>query len=121
MNERFHIIIPKSNGLFEDKLAELFVKCRDYINEEETENRGVVMARIFLSDPINQYFPLLIGTDLYRLLTTKVSVVGQTPLDCSKVSVLIYTSKYASRYVCNSYRLTTGESECCDAYFLKIF
>ena len=37
MNERFHIIIPKSNGLFEDKLAELFVKCRDYINEEETE------------------------------------------------------------------------------------
>ena len=116
MNERFHIIIPKSNGLFEDKLAELFVKCRDYINEEETENRGVVMARIFLSDPINQYFPLLIGTELYRLLAPKVSVVGQTPLDCSKVSVLICTSKYASRYVFNSYRLTTGESECCDAY-----
>ena len=116
MNERFHIIIPKSTGYFKDKLDELFVKCRDYINEEEAENRGLVMARIFLSDPINQYFPLLIDTDLYRLLAPKVSVVGQTPLDCSKVSVLIYTSKYASRYVFNSYCLGTGESECCDAY-----
>jgi enamine deaminase RidA (YjgF/YER057c/UK114 family) len=116
MNEIFHIIIPKSNGSFEEKLDELFVKCRDYINEEKVENRGVVMARIFLSDPINQFFPILIKTHLYQLLSPNVSIVGQTPLDCSKVSVLLYTSKYASHYVFNSYRLTTEESECCDAY-----
>lgn len=116
MNEKFHIIIPKSDDLFDDKLDDLFVMCRDYINEEKKENRSVVMARIFLSDPINQFFSLLVDTDLYRLLSPNVSVVGQTPLDCSKVSVLIYTSKNASRYVFNSFRLTLGESECCDAY-----
>lgn len=55
MNERFHIIIPKSTGYFKDKLDELFVKCRDYINEEEAENRGLVMARIFLSDRSTDY------------------------------------------------------------------
>lgn len=117
MNEKFHIIKPTNNGTnFQDKIVNLDKLCREYIKSEHEDGRDVVMTRIYLSDPTNQFYPLLVDSPLYKTLSPGVSVIGQAPLDGSKVTVFVFTSVNASRFIFHSIRLTAGEAECCDAY-----
>jgi enamine deaminase RidA (YjgF/YER057c/UK114 family) len=116
MNEKFHIINPTTEGSFEERITNLNKLCSEYISSEFNNDRKIVMSRIYLSDPTNQSSPLLVESDLYKTLSPNVSIIGQTPLDGSKISVFIFTSSNASRYVFRSIRLTTDEANCCDAY-----
>jgi enamine deaminase RidA (YjgF/YER057c/UK114 family) len=117
MNNKFQIISPSADALsFSEKLDDLYAACREYIKGEVSQGRDVVMSKVFLSDPVNQFLPLFVGSSLYRLLSPNLSVVGQVPLDGSKISILIFTSLDSSRYLFHSFRLTEGEAECCDTY-----
>lgn len=116
MNEKFHIINSTSEGNFQDRIMNLDSMCSEYIASEHIEGRNLVLARIYLSDPTNQFFPLLVDSPLYKTLSPSVSVIGQTPLNGVKISVFIFTSTNADRFVFKSIRLTAGEADCCDAY-----
>ena len=113
-----HVIFaPKGRGHFIERLGELRLTIGQYLDEEKAEGRLLRFARIFLSDAQNQYNDLkqsVLFTDILAHVPT--SVIEQPPLDGSKISVMVMTSKEEIPFLFHSIRLTEEETRGANSY-----
>lgn len=115
--DKYTILAPKSRGVFAERLAELYLRVGDYIDQEQLEGRRLQYCKIFLSDAQNQY-QQLVESELFQELISPAfsSVVEQAPLDNSKITLLLKTTDEADRYQFQSIRLTEEETRGNNSY-----
>lgn len=115
--EKYAVLPAVARGTFWERLCHLYMKTGDYVDMENLENRRVAYVRVFLSDIRNQYAALL-GSQLWQDYLSQVpcSVVGQAPLDGSKISLLVCTSDSASSPSFCRVRLSEADAAGKDCY-----
>lgn len=115
--EKYAVLSATCRGSFWERLCHLYMKTGDYVDMENLENRHLVYVKVFLSDIFNQYSALL-ESQLWQDYLSQVpcSVIGQPPLDGSKVSLLVCTSDAADTASLCSVRLNKNEADGTDVY-----
>lgn len=115
--EKYAVLSATCRGSFWERLCHLYMKTGDYVDMENLENRHLVYVKVFLSDICNQYSALL-ESQLWQDYLSQVpcSVIGQPPLDGSKVSLLVCTSDAADTAPICSVRLNKNEADGTDVY-----
>ena len=115
--DKYIILSPEAKGSFNDRLNFLYLKLGNYLDTEKLENRTLQYCKVFLSDSQNQIKELE-DSLLYQefLNGTNLTIVEQTPLDGSKVSLLIKTTDDATPILFHSLRLTEEEAKGKDSY-----
>ncbi len=115
--ERYTILTPGNKGTFQERLGVLYLKLGAYLDTEKTEYRTLQYCKVFLSDSQNQMGELE-SSPLYTdiLSTARLSVVEQTPLDGSKISLLVKTDDNDAPMLFHSVRLTEEEALDKDSY-----
>lgn len=115
--EKYAVLSAVARGNFWERLCHLYMKTGDYVDMENLENRHIVYVKVFLSDIRNQYAALLESQLWHDYLShVPCSVVGQAPLDGSKVSLLVCTSDASSASSFCSLRLCGTDLAGKDAY-----
>ena len=115
--DKYITLSPEAKGSFNDRLNFLYLKLGNYLDTEKLENRTLQYCKVFLSDSQNQIKELEESL-LYQefLKGTNLTIVEQTPLDGSKVSLLIKTTDDATPILFHSLRLTEEEAKGKDSY-----
>ena len=115
--DKYIILSPEAKGSFNDRLNFLYLKLGNYLDTEKQENRTLQYCKVFLSDSQNQIKELE-DSLLYQefLNGTNLTIVEQTPLNGSKVSLLIKTTDDATPILFHSLRLTEEEAKGKDSY-----
>ena len=115
--DKYTMMAPKSRGAFAERLAELYLSVGKYLDEEQAEGRKLQFCKIFLSDAQNQY-QQLVESELYQelIMPAFVSVIEQSPLDGSKISLLLKTSTEEASYTFQSFRLSEEETHGQNSY-----
>ena len=115
--ERYTILTPGNKGTFQERLGVLYLKLGAYLDAEKAAHRTLQFCKVFLSDSQNQMAELQ-SSPLYTemLSTVRLSVVEQTPLDGSKVSLLVKTDDHDVPVFFHSIRLTEDEALDKDSY-----
>lgn len=119
--EKYAVLSAVNRGSFWERLCHLYMKTGDYIDMENLENRHVVYAKVFLSDIRNQYAALL-ESQLWQDYLSQVtcSVIGQAPLDGSKINVLVCTSDSADSHALCRVRLSGDDVAGMDIYVQSV-
>ena len=115
--DKYITLSPEAKGSFNDRLNFLYLKLGNYLDTEKLENRTLQYCKVFLSDAQNQIKELE-DSLLYQefLNGTNLTIVEQTPLNGSKVSLLIKTTDDATPILFHSLRLTEEEAKGKDSY-----
>ena len=122
--ENFAIISPEPCGQFSQSLTSLFEKMSSFLGREAQKGRRAVFVRFFLSDAQNQAAALRKALETVPwpapagggALPPAVSIVEQPPLDRSRVSALVETSRDNPSWLFHSLRLTEAEARGLDSY-----
>ena len=115
--DKYIILSPEAKGSFNDRLNFLYLKLGNYLDTEKLENRTLQYCKVFLSDAQNQIKELEESLLYQEFLNgTNLTIVEQTPLDGSKVSLLIKTTDDAIPILFHSLRLTEEEAKGKDSY-----
>lgn len=95
--DKYIILSPEAKGSFNDRLNFLYLKLGNFLDTEKLENRTLQYCKVFLSDSQNQIKELEESL-LYQefLKGANLTIVEQTPLNGSKVSLLIKTTDEAT-------------------------
>lgn len=115
--EKYTVLSATCRGSFWERLCHLYMKTGDYVDMENLENRHLVYVRVFLSDIRNQYATLL-ESQLWQDYLSQVpcSVIGQAPLNGSKVSLLVCTSDVVDNPLLSRVRLSEDDVDGKDTY-----
>ena len=115
--DKYTIISPEAKGSFNDRLNYLYLKLGNYLDAEKMGNRTLQYCKVFLSDSQNQVKDFE-GSLLYQefLAHTHLTLVEQTPLNGSKISLLVKTTDDKTPIIFHSIRLTEQEAEGKDSY-----
>ena len=115
--DKYIILSPEAKGSFNDRLNFLYLKLGNFLDAEKLENRTLQYCKVFLSDSQNQIKELEESL-LYQefLKGTNLTIVEQTPLNGSKVSLLIKTTDDTTPILFHSLRLTEEEAMGKDSY-----
>ena len=115
--DKYIILSPEAKGSFNDRLNFLYLKLGNYLDTEKLEKRTLQYCKVFLSDAQNQ-IKKLEDSLLYQefLKGTNLTIVEQTPLNGSKVSLLVKTTDDATPISFHSLRLTEEEAKGKDSY-----
>ena len=115
--DKYIILSPEAKGSFNDRLNFLYLKLGNFLDTEKLENRTLQYCKVFLSDSQNQIKELEESL-LYQefLKGTNLTIVEQTPLNGSKVSLLIKTTDEATPILFHCLRLTEEEAKGKDSY-----
>ena len=115
--DKYIILSPEAKGSFNDRLNFLYLKLGNYLDTEKLENRTLQYCKVFLSDAQNQIKELEESLLYQEFLNgTNLTIVEQTPLDGSKVSLLIKTTDDTTPILFHSLRLTEEEAKGKDSY-----
>ncbi len=108
--DKYIILSPEAKGSFNDRLNFLYLKLGNFLDTEKLENRTLQYCKVFLSDSQNQIKELEESL-LYQefLKGASLTIVEQTPLNGSKVSLLIKTTDSQTPILFHSLRLTEEE------------
>ena len=115
--DKYIILSPEAKGSFNDRLNFLYLKLGNFLDTEKLENRTLQYCKVFLSDAQNQIKELEESL-LYQefLKGANLTIVEQTPLNGSKVSLLIKTTDDTTPILFHSLRLTEEEAKGKDSY-----
>lgn len=115
--DKYIILSPEAKGSFNDRLNFLYLKLGNFLDTEKLENRTLQYCKVFLSDSQNQIKEFE-DSLLYQefLKGANLTIVEQTPLNGSKVSLLIKTTAEATPILFHSLRLTEEEAKGKDSY-----
>ena len=115
--DKYIILSPEAKGSFNDRLNFLYLKLGNFLDTEKLENRTLQYCKVFLSDAQNQIKELEESL-LYQefLKGANLTIVEQTPLNGSKVSLLIKTTGSQTPILFHSLRLTEEEAKGKDSY-----
>lgn len=109
--EKYQMLVPEGRGAFTKRLQELYARMKEYLDEERREGRKLQYAKVFLSDIQNQNDDFHASDCFVEILShAPLSVVEQTPLDASKITVLLKTSSEEPDFLFHSLRLTPEEA-----------
>lgn len=115
--DKYIILSPEAKGSFNDRLNFLYLKLGNYLDTEKLGNRTLQYCKVFLSDAQNQIKELEESLLYQEFLNgTNLTIVEQTPLDGSKVSLLIKTTDDTTPILFHSLRLTEEEAKGKDSY-----
>ena len=115
--DKYTIISPETKGSFCDRLNFLYLKLGNYLDMEKLENRNLQYCKVFLSDSKNQmkdFEESLLYQEILK--NTNLTIVEQTPLCGSKVSLLVKTTDDTAPIIFHSLRLTEEEAKGRDSY-----
>ena len=115
--DKYIILSPEAKGSFNDRLNFLYLKLGNFLDTEKLENRTLQYCKVFLSDSQNQIKEFEESL-LYQefLKGASLTIVEQTPLNGSKVSLLIKTTDDTTPILFHSLRLTEEEAMGKDSY-----
>ena len=108
--DKYTIITDNGNGLFSERLADLYDKACNHLKSERQEGRTLHYTKVFLSDIANQYDELChspLMTDV--VANTAHTIIQQSPIGGTKIGVLLKTSDEADAFTLQSLRLTDDE------------
>lgn len=115
--DKYIILSPETKGSFNDRLNFLYLKLGNYLDAEEIEGRTLQYCKVFLSDSQNQIIEFKESLLFQEILkNTAYTIVEQTPLNGSKVSLLIKTTDDKEPVLFHSIRLTEEEAKGKDSY-----
>lgn len=115
--DKYTIISPETKGTFNDRLNFLYLKLGNYLDMEKMENRNLQYCKIFLSDSQNQITEFKESLLFQEILShCAYTIVEQTPLNGSKVSLLVKTTDDDTPILFHSLRLTEEEAKGKDSY-----
>lgn len=104
----YRILSASPGGKFEEQLESLNTALLQSLEDENKQKLQYI--KVFLSDIQNQYEPLL-TSELYKTFANKaLTVVGQPPLNGSKISLLIITADEQQKQLLHALRLTDEEA-----------
>lgn len=104
----YRILSASPGGKFEEQLESLNTALLQFLEDENKQKLQYI--KVFLSDIQNQYEPLL-TSELYKTFANKaLTVVGQPPLNGSKISLLIITANEQQKQLLHALRLTDEEA-----------
>lgn len=104
----YRILSASPGGKFEEQLESLNTALLQSLEDENKQKLQYI--KVFLSDIQNQYEPLL-TSELYKTFANKaLTVVGQPPLNGSKISLLIITANEQQKQLLHALRLTDKEA-----------
>lgn len=104
----YRILSASPGGKFEEQLESLNTALLQFLEDENKQKLQYI--KVFLSDIQNQYEPLL-TSELYKTFANKaLTVVGQPPLNGSKISLLIITADEQQKQLLHALRLTDEEA-----------
>ena len=104
----YRILSASPGGKFEEQLESLNTALLQFLEDENKQKLQYI--KVFLSDIQNQYEPLL-TSELYKTFANKaLTVVGQPPLNGSKISLLIITANKQQKQLLHALRLTDEEA-----------
>lgn len=115
--DKYNIITPEVMGTFNDRLNFLYLKLGNYLDIEKQEHRTLQYCKVFLSDSQNQIQDFK-DSLLYQeyLKDIHLTIVEQTPLCGSKISILVKTTDDETPLLFHSLRLTEEEAKGKDSY-----
>ena len=115
--DKYTIFSPECKGSFNDRLNFLYLKLGNYLDLEGMEKRTLQYCKVFLSDSQNQIKELEESL-LYQefLKDTNLTIVEQTPLNASKISLLVKTTDDKAPILFRSLRLNEEEAKGKDSY-----
>lgn len=115
--DKYNIITPEVMGTFNDRLNFLYLKLGNYLDIEKQEHRTLQYCKLFLSDSQNQIQDFK-DSLLYQeyLKDIHLTIVEQTPLCGSKISILVKTTDDETPLLFHSLRLTEEEAKGKDSY-----
>lgn len=115
--DKYTIISPESKGSFNDRLNFLYLALGNYLDTENMENRTLQYCKVFLSDSKNQIKDFEESLLFQEFLKdTNLTIVEQTPLNGSKVSLLVKTTDDKEPILFHSIRLTEEEAKGKNSY-----
>lgn len=104
----YRILSASPGGKFEEQLESLNTALLQSLEDENKQKLQYI--KVFLSDIQNQYEPLL-TSELYKTFANKaLTIVGQPPLNGSKISLLIITANEQQKQLLHALRLTDEEA-----------
>ena len=104
----YRILSASPGGKLEEQLESLNTALLQFLEDENKQKLQYI--KVFLSDIQNQYEPLL-TSELYKTFANKaLTVVGQPPLNGSKISLLIITANKQQKQLLHALRLTDEEA-----------
>ena len=104
----YRILSASPGGKFEEQLESLNTALLQFLKDENKQKLQYI--KVFLSDIQNQYEPLF-TSELYKTFANKaLTVVGQPPLNGSKISLLIITANEQQKQLLHALRLTDEEA-----------
>ena len=115
--DKYTIFSPECKGSFNDRLNFLYLKLGNYLDLENMEKRTLQYCKVFLSDSQNQIKEFEESL-LYQefLKDTNLTIVEQTPLNASKISLLVKTTDDKTPILFHSIRLTEEEAKGKNSY-----
>ena len=115
--DKYIIFSPETKGAFNDRLNFLYLKLGDYLDIEKLEHRSLQYCKVFLSDSQNQIKEFKESLLFQEILShTNLTIVEQTPLSGSKVSLLVKTTDAQTPILFKSLRISEEEAKGKDSY-----
>ena len=108
--DKYTIITDKGQGLFAERLTDLYASVSHYLETERKEGRMLNFTKIFLSDIANQHDELChspLMTDV--IANTAHTIIQQSPVGGTKIGLLLKTSDETDAFTLQSLRLTDEE------------
>ncbi len=115
--DKYIILSPETKGSFCDRLNFLYLKLGNYLDTEKMEHRNLQYCKVFLSDSQNQINDFKESLLYQEILShTNLTIVEQTPLCGSKVSLLVKTTADPTPILFRSLRLSEEEAKGKNSY-----
>lgn len=109
--DQYIIISPEAKGSFADRLNFLYLALGNHLDKESMENRHLQYCKVFLSDAQNQEAALKESLLYTEFLSQQAcTIVEQTPLNGSKISLLVKTTDDTTPIIFQSLRLSEEEA-----------
>lgn len=109
--DQYIIISPEAKGSFADRLNFLYLALGNHLDKESMENRHLQYCKVFLSDAQNQEAALKESLLYTEFLSQQAcTIVEQTPLNGSKISLLVKTTDDTTPIIFQSLRLNEEEA-----------
>ena len=105
--DQYKILTDGGKGLFAERLNDMYLQVKDYLDAELRENRKLCYTKVFLSDISNQEEELR-RSPLMPLLAA-CTIIQQSPIGGAKIGLLLKTSDEPEAFTMHSLRLQDDE------------
>ena len=107
--DHYEILTDGGQGLFFERLEELYGRTANYLHDEAEEDRQLRYVKVFLSDIANQEVELRRSSLMTLIAPAAHTIIQQSPVGGAKIGLLLKTSSEDDGLTLQSLRLTDDE------------